>query len=81
MTVVKRQFYKNHKPNGDEYMFHLARDTESGEVYVIRQADYVVDGGSETSMTLYEFLAGGGNRQDALLQLIGSLVPESAQQH
>ena len=81
MTVVKRQFYKNHKPNGDEYMFHLARDTESGEVYVIRQADYVVDGGSETSMTLYEFLAGGGNRQNALLQLIGSLVPEPAQQH
>ncbi|ASW07623.1 MULTISPECIES: hypothetical protein [Rhizobium] len=81
MTVVKRQFYKNHKPNGDEYMFHLARDTESGEVYVIRQADYVVDGGSEKSMTLYEFLAGGGNRQNALLQLIGSLVPESAQQH
>ncbi|SCB29365.1 hypothetical protein [Rhizobium multihospitium] len=81
MTVVKRQFYKNHKSNGDEYMFHLARDTESGEVYVIRQADYVVDGGSEKSMTLYEFLAGGGNRQNALLQLIGSLVPESAQQH
>jgi len=81
MTVVKRQFYKNHKPNGDEYMFHLARDTESGEVYVIRQADYVVDGGSEKSMTLYEFLAGGGNRQNAPLQLIGSLVPESAQQH
>ncbi|MGY5801711.1 hypothetical protein [Rhizobium hainanense] len=81
MTVVKRQFYKNHKPNGDEYMFHLARDTESGEVYVIRQADYTVDGGSEKSMTLYEFLAGGGNRQNALLQLIGSLVPEAAQQH
>ena len=43
MTVVKRQFYKNHKPNGDEYMFHLARDSESGEVFVIRQADYTVD--------------------------------------
>ncbi|MFK0161907.1 hypothetical protein [Rhizobium sp. NPDC090279] len=79
MTVMKRQFYKNHKPNGDEYMFHLARDTESGEVFVIRQADYMVDGGNETNMTLYEFLAGGGNRQNALLQLIGSLVPESAQ--
>ncbi|ENN87411.1 hypothetical protein RHSP_27571 [Rhizobium freirei PRF 81] len=79
MTVMKRQFYKNHKPNGDEYMFHLARDTESGEVFVIRQADFVVDGGSEKAMTLYEFLAGGGNRQNALLQLIGSLVPEAAQ--
>ncbi|MGG6898933.1 MULTISPECIES: hypothetical protein [Rhizobium] len=78
MTVMKRQFYKNHKPNGDEYMFHLARDTESGEVFVIRQADFVVDGGSEKAMTLYEFLAGGGNRQNALLQLIGSLVPEAA---
>ena len=76
MTVVKRQFYKNHKPNGDEYMFHLARDSESGEVFVIRQADYMVDGGSETNMSLYELLAGGGNRQNALLQLIGSLVPE-----
>ena len=76
MTVVKRQFYKNHKPNGDEYMFHLARDSESGEVFVIRQADYMVDGGSETNMTLYEFLAGGGNRQNDLLQLIGSLVPD-----
>ena len=76
MTVVKRQFYKNHKPNGDEYMFHLARDSESGEVFVIRQADYMVDGGSETNMSLSEFLAGGGNRQNALLQLIGSLVPE-----
>ncbi|NLS15115.1 hypothetical protein HGP16_00915 [Rhizobium sp. P40RR-XXII] len=78
MTVMKRQFYKNHKANGDEYMFHLARDTDSGEVYVIRQADYVVDGGSEKTMTLYEFLAGGGNRQNALLQLIGSLVQEAA---
>lgn len=76
MTVVKRQFYKNHKTNGDEYMFHLARDSESGEVFVIRQADYTVDGGSETNMSLYEFLAGGGNRQNALLQLIGSLVAE-----
>ncbi|QND48263.1 hypothetical protein HB780_21840 [Rhizobium lusitanum] len=76
MAIVKKQFYKNHKTNGDEYLFHLARDTDSGEVFIIRQSDYVVDGGSEKQMTLYDFLAGGGNRQNALLQLIGTLVPE-----
>jgi hypothetical protein len=79
MAIVKMQFYRNHKSNGDEYMFHLARDTESGEVFVIREADFVVDGGSEKQMTLYDFLAGGGNRQDALLRLIGTLVPDSPQ--
>jgi hypothetical protein len=76
MAVVKRQFYKNKKPNGDAYWFYLARDTDSGEVYVIREFDYLVDGGSEKKMTLYEFLAGGGNRQNALLELIGTLVQE-----
>jgi hypothetical protein len=63
MAIVKRQFY-------------LARDTETGEVFVIREFDYLADGGSEKKMTLYEFLAGGGNRQNALLELIGSLVPD-----
>jgi hypothetical protein len=76
MAIVKRQFYKNHKPQGDEYWFYLARDTETGEVFVIREFDYLADGGSEKKMTLYEFLAGGGNRQNALLELIGSLVPD-----
>jgi hypothetical protein len=76
MSVVKRQFYKNKKAQGDEYWFYLAKDTETGEVFVIREFDYLVDGGSEKKMTLYEFLAGGGNRQNALLELIGTLVPE-----
>jgi hypothetical protein len=76
MAIVKKQFYKNHKSNGDEYLFHLVRNTDSGEVFIIRQSDYLVDGGSEKQMTLYEFLAGGGDRQNALLQLIGTLVPE-----
>ncbi|MGO4436357.1 hypothetical protein [Rhizobium sp. RAF56] len=76
MALVKKQFYKNKKDNGDEYWFSLARDTDTGEISVIREFDYLVDGGSEKKMSLYEFLASGGNRQNALLQLIGTLVPD-----
>jgi len=44
MSIAKRQFYKNKKPQGDEYWFYLAKDTDTGEVFVIRQSDYLVDG-------------------------------------
>ena len=76
MAILKREFHRNHKSHGEEYWFSLARDTETGEVYIIREFDYVVDGGVETRESVYHFLAGGGDRQSALLKLIGTLVPD-----
>lgn len=76
MAVLKREFHRNRKSHGEEYWFSLARDTDTGEVYIIREFDYVVDGGTVTRQTVYEFLAGGGDRQAKLLQLIGTLVPD-----
>jgi len=76
MAVLKREFHRNRKIHGEEYWFSLARDTETGEVYIIREFDYVVDGGAATRESVYHFLAGGGDRQAALLALIGTLVPD-----
>lgn len=79
MAVVTKEFHRHERGMGDEHWYRLARDTETGRVYIQHEWS-VRDGGGYTSgeseMSIAEFLGtGGGTRQDKLLALIGTLVP------
>jgi hypothetical protein len=59
-------------PNGD--CWHLCRDA-SGYVFVLHQAN-IPSGGQTSRIELSDFLARDrGPEQQALLQMIGSLIP------
>jgi hypothetical protein len=67
-----RELYSS--PNGDRW--HLCKDA-SGRVFVLHQAN-VPSGGQTSQIELRDFLARGyGPEQQALLQMIGTLI-ESA---
>jgi hypothetical protein len=68
-NVRTRELYSS--PNGDRW--HLCRDT-SGKVFVLHQAN-VPSGGRVSQIGVGDFLARGyGPEQQALLQMIGSLI-------
>jgi hypothetical protein len=67
-----RELYSS--PNGDRW--HLSKD-ESGRVFVLHQAN-IPSSGQISQIELRDFLARGcGPEQQALLQMIGTLI-ESA---
>jgi hypothetical protein len=77
MAVFTRRFFYHEKGNHDETWYYLARDTESGEVYV--EHDWAARGnlGSER-IEIAEFLSGPPiTARHNLLKLIGTLVVES----
>lgn len=80
MAVLKRGFYYHEKGNHDEDWFYLARDTDSGRVFIIHEWAHRENLG-DRELSLEEFLTsrGRGTRQDNLIKLIGTLVADTAE--
>lgn len=80
MAVLTRKFFYHEKGNHDEKWYHLARDTETGAVFIEHEWAARGDVGSQR-IEVAEFLSGGATTAKAnLLKLIGTLVqdPEEA---
>lgn len=75
MAILKKRFSHNEKGNHDEAWFSLARDTETGEVFVLHEWAAKADVGSRR-LPVVEFLAQQRSAVHDLLQLIGTLVVE-----
>ncbi len=72
MTTQRRELY--HSSNGDRWF--LARDSESGEVFVRHEANSA-SGGNVAHIDLGTFLSSGeGPEHQELLRLIGTLVDD-----
>jgi len=76
MPAQKRALYAS--PNGDRW--YLARESETGRLFVRHKAN-VPSGGQVTDTDIGAFLSGGRlhPEQQALLQLIGTLVERHPQ--
>ena len=74
MTIETRKLYGS--PNGDRWQ--LARDTESGRVFIKHEAN-IPAGGRVTDIEIGAFLAGGqkGPEHIELLRLIGTLITDT----
>jgi hypothetical protein len=77
MAILKRSFHSHEVGMGDEDWFYLARDTDSGRVFVYHEWSHrkgqTYDSGNE-DIELDVFLPGGGTGQARLKELIGTLV-------
>ena len=74
MALVTRELY--HSPNRDRW--HLARDPDTGRVFVRHQAN-LPSGGHVADIEVGTFLSqGNGPEQQELLRLIGALVDQTA---
>jgi len=73
MTIQRRELYRS--SNGDRWL--LARDIESGEVFIRHEAN-LASGGQCTHIDIGAFLSQGGHGSEhqELLRLIGTLVEE-----
>lgn len=72
MALATKELY--HSSNGDRW--HLARDLDTGRVFVRHQAN-MASGGHVTDIEVGVFLSQGkGPEQQELLRLIGTLVDE-----
>ena len=73
MDVQVREIYSS--PNGDRW--DLARDPESGQVFVRHQAN-LASGGKSTDLAIAAFLSRGphGPEHQEFLRLIGTLVED-----
>ncbi|MER8950716.1 hypothetical protein [Mesorhizobium sp. M0959] len=78
MPILRRLIYKHEKGMGDEDWYYLARNTETGRVYIVHEwshhAGKLKFESGDAEMEIVEYLQGGGTRQDRLLQMIGTLV-------
>lgn len=75
MSVHTKELY--HSSNGDRW--HLARDTESGRVFIIHEPN-LSSGGTDAAVDIGTFLSRGGfgPEKQELIRLIGTLVDEPA---
>lgn len=73
MATKIRRLYRS--PNGDRW--YLARETDTGHVYVKHQANEA-SGGQVTEIEIGDFLSSGGRGPEhaELLRLIGTLVED-----
>jgi hypothetical protein len=77
MAVLTKQFFHHEKGNHDETWYHLARDTDTGAVYIEHEWSGPGNTGSKR-IQIGEFLSSpGGTARDNLLKLIGTLVQET----
>jgi len=77
MALLTKELY--HSPNGDRW--YLARDPDTGRVFVRHQAN-MPSGGHIADVEVGAFLCQGkGPEQQELLRLIGTLVDETADRH
>ncbi len=77
MAFAKRLFLQHGHGVGDEDRYYLARDTDTGRVFVHhqwlrRRGDGFAPGNADIELDV--FLAGQGAARAELLRLIGSLV-------
>ena len=80
MPIISRQFHQHEQGMGDEDFHSLARDTDTGEVFVIHETSRRGGDGFQTGeqrISIQEFLTMGGSAQNELLSLIATLVPEA----
>jgi hypothetical protein len=76
MAILTRQFFYHEKGNHDETWYSLARNTETGAVFIEHEWAARGDVGSK-KIEIVEFLSGpGGTARNNLLKLIGTLVPD-----
>ena len=74
MGLLTKELY--HSSNGDRW--HLARDLDTGQVFVRHQAN-LPSGGHVADIEVGVFLSQGkGPEQQELLRLIGTLVDDTA---
>lgn len=79
MAIIKRQFHQHERGLGDEDWYYLARDTETGQVFVYQEWSHRVGDQYEPGnahIELDAFLRGTGTAQAKLRDLIGSLVAD-----
>jgi hypothetical protein len=76
MAILTRQFFAHEKGNHDETWYRLARDTETGEVFILHEWAARSDAGSER-IELSDFLSRNtSSAKTKLLTMIGTLVKE-----
>jgi hypothetical protein len=77
MTILKRQFHSHEIGMSDEDWYYLARDTDSGRIFVYHEWSHrkgqTYEGGNK-DMELQDFLAHNGTAQARLRELIGTLA-------
>jgi hypothetical protein len=81
MAVLKRQFFSHERGLGDEDFYYLARNAETGKVFVFHEWSHKRGNGFEPGATHIEldaFLVHRGTAQDKLRALIGTLVLDSS---
>lgn len=77
MPIQKRQFHYHEQGSHDEEWYYLARDTETGEVFVIHATAPFKGKETTNRLEIEELLRGHrGTAADTLRQLIGTLVPD-----
>jgi hypothetical protein len=77
MAKAEIEFHRHTHGVGIEDLFFLARDETSGRAFIRQQ--WAADPkeraqGGEANLSVGDFLRGDGERQAALLKLIGTLV-------
>ncbi len=80
MAILKRLFHRHERGMGNEDWWYLARDTETGAVFVYNEWSYREKNGYEPGsahIDLDAFLLKRGTAQDRLRELIGTLVEDS----
>lgn len=77
MAELRRRFYYHEKGNHDERWHYLARDSETGKVWIVNGYAPMGEEYHETKSEVEQFLAeDSSTAKTNLLALIGSLVPE-----
>jgi hypothetical protein len=77
VAIAKRQFFKHEKGLGDEDFYYLARNSDTGQVFVLHEWSHRKGQGYEPGSAHIEldaFLVKRGTAQDRLHELIGTLV-------
>lgn len=77
MTIERRLLHTHRRAPGDEDSFFLARDSETGAVYVIHEWLQPVNGRAVPASARLEldmFLSDSGPAQDRMRELVGVLV-------
>jgi len=79
MPVISKEFASHRHGMGDKDRYLLARDTETGRVFIVHEWSHwrgQATASGTTEVELGTFLATGGMAQDSLRTLIGTLVVE-----
>lgn len=79
MAVLTRQFHYHEDGSHYETWYYLARDTETGKVFVLHEWSGKKGDQGERSLSIEEFLSSqNSSATDKLRRLIGTLVPEAS---